>query len=50
MRKVHINSVKNGEIIAKPILADNGSTLLGIGVTLNDRYIERMQLLGIMYL
>jgi HD-GYP domain-containing protein (c-di-GMP phosphodiesterase class II) len=49
MRKIHINSAKNGDIMAKPIWASNGSILLGMGVILNDRYIERMKASGIDY-
>ncbi|WP_326998718.1 hypothetical protein [Cohnella kolymensis] len=47
MRKVHINSAKPGDAMAKPIWTDNGNILIGVGVVLNDRYIERLKSLGI---
>ncbi|ANE45945.1 metal-dependent phosphohydrolase [Paenibacillus swuensis] len=47
MRKVHISSVRPGEKIAKPLFTETGSVLLGVGVELNDRYIERLKNLGI---
>ncbi|USG67317.1 HD-GYP domain-containing protein [Brevibacillus ruminantium] len=47
MRKVHIHSVKAGEIIAKTIFLENGNVLLGHGVALTDRYIQRLINMGI---
>ncbi|MFF2483354.1 HD-GYP domain-containing protein [Paenibacillus sp. NPDC058071] len=47
MRKVHIELVKPGDKLAKPIFQDNGSILLGEGVELNDRFITRLKALGI---
>ncbi|MCA0756684.1 HD-GYP domain-containing protein [Paenibacillus sp. N4] len=47
MRKVHIGMVKPGDRIAKPVFQENGNVLLGEGVVLNDRYIERLNHLGI---
>ncbi|WJQ79856.1 HD-GYP domain-containing protein [Brevibacillus brevis] len=47
MRKLHITSVKPGDVIAKSIFQENGNVLLGIGVQLTPRYIERLVQLGI---
>lgn len=47
MRKVHILSVRPGEKLARPVLQENGNTLLGAGVELNDRFIDRLKRLGI---
>lgn len=47
MRKVDINSVKPGAAIAKPIWTENGNILIGAGVQLTERYIERLRSLGI---
>ncbi len=47
MRKVHITSAKPGDIIAKTIFTENGNVLLGTGVELSDRFIERLKNLGI---
>lgn len=47
MRKVQLSMVKPGDKIAKPVFQENGNVLLGQGVELNDRYIERLQNLGI---
>ncbi|GLX66291.1 HD-GYP domain-containing protein [Paenibacillus glycanilyticus] len=47
MRKLQIGSVKPGDKLAKPIFQDNGRVLLGEGVELNDRYINRLQNLGV---
>ncbi|RAP75319.1 HD-GYP domain-containing protein [Paenibacillus montanisoli] len=47
MRKVHIGSVKPGEKLARPILQENGTILLGAGVELNQRFIDRLAGLGI---
>ncbi|CAM4021445.1 HD-GYP domain-containing protein [Paenibacillus alkaliterrae] len=50
MRKVQIDQVKPGDKIAKPIFQENGNVLLGEGVELNDRYIERLRNFGIDFL
>ncbi|MDC0760145.1 MULTISPECIES: HD-GYP domain-containing protein [Brevibacillus] len=47
MRKLHITSVKPGDVIAKSVFQENGNVLLGIGVQLTPRYIERLVQLGI---
>lgn len=47
MRKVHISSVKPGDKVAKPIYAPNGNILVGVGLELNERYIERLRNMGI---
>ncbi len=47
MRKLHITSVKPGDVIAKSIFQENGNVLLGMGVQLTERYIERLKQLGI---
>ncbi|CAM4347060.1 HD-GYP domain-containing protein (c-di-GMP phosphodiesterase class II) [Paenibacillus endophyticus] len=50
MRKVQIGMVKPGDKVAKPIFQENGNVLLGEGVELNDRYIDRLCNLGIDFL
>lgn len=47
MRKIHINSVAPGEKLARPILQDNGNVLLGAGVELSQRFIDRLAGMGI---
>jgi hypothetical protein len=47
MRKLQIGMVKPGDKVAKPIFQENGNVLLGEGVELNDRYIDRLRNLGI---
>lgn len=47
MRKVHLNSVQQGERLAKPIFQENGNVLLGAGVELTDRFIKRLAMLGV---
>ncbi|WP_337100982.1 HD-GYP domain-containing protein [Paenibacillus sp. YIM B09110] len=50
MRKVQIELVKPGDKLAKSIFQENGSVLLGEGIELNDRYIDRLRGLGIDFL
>ncbi|QHT59959.1 HD-GYP domain-containing protein [Paenibacillus lycopersici] len=47
MRKTDINSVAPGDKLARPILQENGNVLLGVGVELNQRFIDRLMGLGI---
>lgn len=47
---MHIDRVESGQIVARTIFQENGSVLLGEGVELNNRYIERLRNLGIDYL
>ncbi|GEN32893.1 HD-GYP domain-containing protein [Aneurinibacillus danicus] len=47
MKKVHINSVKPGDKIAKTILSETGHILLGAGLELSQRYIDRLKSMGI---
>ena len=47
MRFKHIDTIREGEILAKPILLANGSVLVGYGISLNSVLIERMRQLGI---
>ncbi|MBW7456947.1 HD-GYP domain-containing protein [Paenibacillus sepulcri] len=47
MRKVHILSAKPGDKLARPILQENGNILLGVGVELNERFINRLKMLGV---
>lgn len=50
MRKVQIELVKPGDKLARPVFQDNGNVLLGEGIELNDRYIDRLRTLGIDFL
>lgn len=47
MRKLHISSVKPGDVVAKSVFLENGNVLLGQGVELTARYIDRLVQLGI---
>lgn len=47
MKKVNIHQIKSGDKLAKPILQENGNVLLGAGVELNERFIERLRALGV---
>lgn len=47
MRKVQLDMVKPGDKVARTIFQENGNVLLGAGVELNNRYIERLRNLGI---
>ncbi|MFY0545261.1 HD-GYP domain-containing protein [Brevibacillus sp. H7] len=47
MRKLHIHSVKPGDVIAKTIFQENGNVLLGSGMELTQRYIDRLVAMGI---
>ncbi|MFT9849930.1 HD-GYP domain-containing protein [Aneurinibacillus sp. REN35] len=47
MKKLHISSVKPGDKIAKTILSETGHVLLGTGLELSQRYIERLKDMGI---
>ncbi len=47
MRKLHINAVQPGYTLARTVHMENGSVLLGAGMKLNERFIERLRTLGI---
>ncbi|MFD2369252.1 HD-GYP domain-containing protein [Brevibacillus sp. GCM10020057] len=47
MKKLHISSVKPGDVVAKSVFLENGNVLLGHGVELTARYIDRLVTLGI---
>ncbi|UVI31651.1 HD-GYP domain-containing protein [Paenibacillus spongiae] len=47
MRKVNILSVKPGDRLARPVFREDGNILLGVGVELNDRFIERLIMIGV---
>jgi len=47
VRLLRIEELKEGQEVAKTILAADGTVLLGQGVCLTPRYIERLQQLGI---
>jgi len=47
MRRVHISMVRPGDRLARPVMRENGSVLLGAGVELNERFIERLRNLGV---
>ncbi len=42
MRRIHVDKLKEGMIISKPIYSSNGIILLSEGVQLSDRYIEKI--------
>lgn len=47
MRRIYINEVKPGMIIARSIYSSEGRILLQTGIVLNDQYIARLEELGI---
>lgn len=47
MKKLNIDSVKPGDVIARTIFTESGNVLLGTGMELSDRYIERLKRMGI---
>jgi len=47
MQKLHIRSVKPGDVLARTIFLENGNVLLGSGMELTARYIDRLINLGI---
>ncbi|MEX2414833.1 MAG: HD-GYP domain-containing protein [Paenibacillaceae bacterium] len=47
MRLKHIDSVQDGDIVAKPILLENGNVLVGVGLKLNGKFVDRLRRLGI---
>lgn len=47
LRKLHIHSVKPGDVNAKTIMTENGNVLLGAGLTLTQRFIDRLKAIGI---
>jgi len=50
MKKMHIDLVSPGDIVAKTIFQENGNVLLGAGMALTDRYIHRLNNMGIDYI
>lgn len=42
MRRIHVDKLKEGMIISKPIYSSSGIILLSEGVVLTDRYIEKI--------
>jgi len=49
MRLEFIDRVRVGEVLGKSIFANDGSTLLRIGVKLTQKYIKRLKTLGVFY-
>jgi HD-GYP domain-containing protein (c-di-GMP phosphodiesterase class II) len=47
MRLKHIDSIEDGDIVAKPILLANGNVLVGVGLKLNPKFVDRLRNLGI---
>jgi len=47
MRKVNITSARPGDKLARPIFRENGNVLLGAGVELSERFIDRLRTMGI---
>ncbi|MFC5448886.1 HD-GYP domain-containing protein [Paenibacillus aestuarii] len=50
MRLVHTSQLRSGLVVARPVYNENGSVLLGRGVALTDRMIERLRGYGIVHL
>lgn len=49
MRKISINKVEPGAVLAMPLYADRGATLVGAGMVLNDDIIKRIEEKGFKY-
>lgn len=47
MKKLNIRSARPGDVIARAIFTENGNVLLGSGITLTTRYIDRLLDMGI---
>lgn len=47
MRLKHIDTIQEGDVVGKPILLENGNVLVGVGLKLNERSVERLRKLGI---
>jgi len=47
MRKLPLHSVKEGQVIARPIYNSNGQILLQSGIKISRRYVDRLMELGI---
>ncbi|MFB9331018.1 HD-GYP domain-containing protein [Paenibacillus aurantiacus] len=47
MRKAHISSVRPGDKLGRTVFQENGNVLLGEGVELTQRFIDRLENLGI---
>lgn len=50
MKRVYIDLVSPGDVVARTIFQENGNVLLGTGVQLTDRYIVRLRNMGIDYI
>ncbi len=50
LRRTHISAARPGYRLAKPIWTETGSILLGVGVELNDRFIDRLTQMGVDYI
>lgn len=50
MRRINTNNLKNGMVISKAIYSSNGIVLLGEGVVLTERYIEKIIDSGLEYI
>ncbi|MDQ0061025.1 HD-GYP domain-containing protein [Paenibacillus harenae] len=42
MREADVTNLKEGDLLAKPILADNGTMILGKGTVMTELYIKRL--------
>jgi len=50
VRRTHVSEARSGARLARPIWTETGSILLGVGVELSDRYLERLQQMGVDYI
>jgi len=49
MRRVYLNRLEPGMILAKTIFSPSGQVLLSEGVVLNEKYISRLNEFGVLY-
>ena len=47
MRKIRINELKTGMVVARAIVDSDGRVLLYSGIQLNERYINKLRELGL---
>ncbi|MCL4216772.1 MAG: hypothetical protein KJ052_07180, partial [Candidatus Hydrogenedentes bacterium] len=50
MRIVHIDDIRAGHIMARPVLDDTGNVLLNRGVAISANYIDALKAKGFTYM
>lgn len=47
MQKVPLSLAKSGMVLEKPVIRENGMTLVGVGTELTDSLLQRLENMGI---